>query len=106
MVNMYNRIKSMSEEEMKRFVYWAYTNGRMDGQSGCFDSPDGFFGGCFLTLPAEDLMPNDSVDDLFDMLETNLPSTYAEVEYDDFDNPEAAEGAKFDDMNYLRYMER
>lgn len=35
-----------------------------------------------------------------------LPSYYAEVEYDDFDNAEAIEGAKFDDMNYLRYMER
>ena len=35
-----------------------------------------------------------------------LPSWYAEIEYDDFDNPEAIEGAKFDDMNYLHYMER
>ncbi len=38
--------------------------------------------------------------------EGGLPSTYAEVEYDDFDNPEAIAGAKFDDMNYLRYTER
>lgn len=36
----------------------------------------------------------------------NLPSYYAEVEYDDFDNPEAIEGAKFDDRNYLHYTER
>lgn len=35
-----------------------------------------------------------------------LPRTYAEIEYDDFDNPEAIQGARFDDMNYLRYMER
>ncbi len=35
-----------------------------------------------------------------------LPDTYAEIEYDDFDNPEAIAGARFDDMNYLRYMER
>ena len=35
-----------------------------------------------------------------------LPSWYAEVEYDDFDNPEAIEGAKFDDINFRRYMER
>jgi hypothetical protein len=35
-----------------------------------------------------------------------LPRTYAEIEYDDFDNPEAIEGARFDDRNYLRYMER
>lgn len=38
--------------------------------------------------------------------EWGLPSTYAEVEYLDFDNAEAIDGARFDDMNYLRYMER
>ncbi len=36
----------------------------------------------------------------------NLPDTYAEIEYDDMDAPEAILGARFDDMNYLRYMER
>ena len=36
----------------------------------------------------------------------NLPETYAEIEYDDFDNPEAILGARFDDMNYTHYMER
>lgn len=36
----------------------------------------------------------------------NLPETYAEIEYDDFDDPEAILGARFDDMNYTRYMER
>lgn len=35
-----------------------------------------------------------------------IPSTYAEVEYDDFDDPEAIAGARFDDMNFLRYFER
>lgn len=35
-----------------------------------------------------------------------LPETYAEIEYDDFDDPEAIEGAKWDDMNYRYYMER
>ena len=35
-----------------------------------------------------------------------LPRTYAEIEYSDFDNPEAVLGARFDDMNYLRYTER
>ena len=35
-----------------------------------------------------------------------LPRTYAEIEYDDFDNPEAIAGARFDDMNFTRYMER
>ena len=36
----------------------------------------------------------------------NLPSTYAEIEYDDFDNPEAILGARWDDMNYTHYIER
>lgn len=35
-----------------------------------------------------------------------LPRTYAEVEYENFDNPEAVAGCHFDDMNYLRYRER
>ena len=35
-----------------------------------------------------------------------LPETYAEIEYDDFDNPEAISGTIWDDMNYLHYMER
>ncbi len=38
--------------------------------------------------------------------EYGLPSTYAEIEYPDFENAEAIDGARFDDMNYLRYMER
>lgn len=35
-----------------------------------------------------------------------LPRTYAEIEYDNLDTSEAAEGCRFDDMNYLRYRER
>lgn len=35
-----------------------------------------------------------------------IPATYAEIEYDDFDDLEAIMGARFDDMNYLRYFER
>ena len=35
-----------------------------------------------------------------------LPQSYAEIEYDDMDTPEAILGARFDDMNYIRYMER
>ena len=35
-----------------------------------------------------------------------LPRTYAEIEYDDLDTPEAMAGCHFDDMNYLRYRER
>lgn len=35
-----------------------------------------------------------------------FPKGYAEIEYSDFDNAEAIEGAKFDDRNFLRYFER
>lgn len=35
-----------------------------------------------------------------------LPSTYAEIEYDDMDSPEAILGSRWDDMNYRWYMER
>ena len=35
-----------------------------------------------------------------------LPSTYAEIEYDDMESPEAIIGSRWDDMNYLRYMNR
>ena len=36
----------------------------------------------------------------------NLPAAYAEIEYSDIDNPEAILGARFDDLNLMRYMER
>lgn len=39
-------------------------------------------------------------------MQEQIPSTYAEVEYTDFDDPEAIAGARFDDMNFLRYFER
>lgn len=45
-------------------------------------------------------------DDDDDQEHDNLPDTYAEIDYDDFDDPEAVDGARFDDWNYLRYTER
>jgi len=41
-----------------------------------------------------------------DQLDERLPRGYAEITYSDFDNAEAIDGARFDDLNYLRYMER
>lgn len=35
-----------------------------------------------------------------------LPTGYAEIEYADMDSCEAHMGMKFDDMNFMRYMER
>ena len=66
------------DREVERFTY---------GKAECFK-------------PRDVLMLQLAEDDGF------LPRTYAEIEYDDFDNPEAAAGCYFDDMNYLRYRER
>ncbi len=52
------------------------------------------------------IMNADEFCDEDDDCEYGLPSTYAEIEYSDFDNAEAVEGARFDDMNFLRYIER
>ena len=38
--------------------------------------------------------------------EERLPHGYAEIEYDDFESAEAIEGAKWDDLNFMHYMER
>ena len=54
-----------------------------------------------LWLNAEEFIDEDDDD--------RLPSTYAELEYTSEQlesDPIAIEGARFDDMNYLRYMER
>ena len=54
-----------------------------------------------LWLNAEELIDEDDDD--------RLPRTYAELEYTSEQlesDPIAIEGARFDDMNYLRYMER
>lgn len=52
------------------------------------------------------IMNADEFCDEEDDYEYGLPSTYAEIEYSDFESPEAVLGARFDDMNYLRYTER
>lgn len=70
------------DREVERFTY---------GKAECFE---GFKSKYVLMLQLAD------EDDGF------LPRTYAEVEYEDFDNPEAVAGCHFDDMNYLRYRER
>lgn len=41
-----------------------------------------------------------------DVQDSGLPAGYAEIEYDDFDDPEAIDGARWDDMNYRHYTER
>ena len=66
---MYSRIKNMTMEEMQHFVYWVYLCGNKDGEDGVCDSALGFFGGYMLTKERAELMPNDSIDDLWDRFE-------------------------------------
>lgn len=55
-----------------------------------------------------------NTDDLFDRAvslildeeDSRFPHGYAEIEYADMDTAEAREGAKFDDLNFLRHFER
>lgn len=58
METMYERIKSMTREEMQDFVYWVYKNGNLDGQDYlCDDYGNGsFFGGAMLDMDAEYIM--------------------------------------------------
>lgn len=35
-----------------------------------------------------------------------FPEGYAEIDYGDRDDPEAIEGSRFDDLNFMRYFER
>lgn len=55
---MYDRIKRMTPEEMRTFVYWVYLNGVRDGEELREDSLSGYFGGYVLNESAEELMPN------------------------------------------------
>ena len=78
----------MKRSEYLNMAFEAYSDGRISGE--VYDS---------MVMNADVFCDEDEH-------EGGLPSTYAEVEYQDFDNAEAIDGARFDDMNYLRYMER
>lgn len=69
METMYERIKRMTEDEMRNFVYWVYLNGNEDGKLHCCDSETGYFGGYMLTKLVHEVMPHDSIDDLWDNFE-------------------------------------
>ena len=66
METMYERIKRMTPEEMRQFVYWVYLCGNRDGQKNLEDSPGSYFGGYMLNMNAKQVMPNDNVNDLWD----------------------------------------
>ena len=67
MVTMYERIKNMSLEEMKDFIYWVYKCGNEDGFNGGSDTESGYFGGYMLGLPVTEVMKNNSTDDLWEL---------------------------------------
>jgi len=69
METMYERIKRMTPEEMRQFVYWVYLCGNKDGQMELEDSPGSYFGGAMLEKSVSEVMPNDSTDDLWEMFE-------------------------------------
>lgn len=79
----------MKRSEYLRRAFEAYNEGRISDEA--YDS----------MVENADVFCDEDEDDGY-----GLPSTYAEIEYSDFDNPEAIAGARFDDMNYLRYTER
>ena len=59
METMYERIKRMSKEEMRDFIYWVYMNGNEDGKENCCDTYGNhtYFGGYMLDKDADDVMP-------------------------------------------------
>ena len=56
----------------------------------------------------EDYADNEEISlaDLEGQEDERFPRGYAEIDYEDMETAEAAEGARFDDMNYLRHFER
>lgn len=68
------------------------------------------YGTDYLDDPSEPIFTIDickpEYDEHDDDGDERLPRGYCEIEYDDMESEEAVLGCRFDDMNYLRYMER
>ena len=58
-MTMYDRIKTMTYEEMQEFIYWVYLNGNEDGKQNLCDSPGkcSYFGGAMLDMDPRDVVP-------------------------------------------------
>lgn len=58
METMFERIKRMSKEEMRDFIYWVYMNGQADAKDNLCDSygDSSYFGGAWMNLDASDVM--------------------------------------------------
>ena len=70
-MNMYERIKTMTMEEMREFVYWVYLCGNRDGRDCLEDDfhESCFFGGSMLVKDMSSIMPKNAVSDLLDVFE-------------------------------------
>lgn len=66
METMYDRVKRMTPEEMRQFVYWVYLCGNRDGAKGIEERPGRYFDGHMLNMNAKQVMPDDNVNDLWD----------------------------------------
>lgn len=71
-MTLYERIKQMTFDEMKAFLYWVYLSGNKDGSEDLQDSPSGYFGGYFLTLDAKEVIKDDDFNSLFDNAQQQL----------------------------------
>lgn len=62
----------------------------------------------YLVAALESYADDEEVDlaALEERMDERFPQGYAEIEYPDMETAEAAEGARFDDWNYLRHFER
>ena len=63
-MTVYERIKTMTKDEMRDFCYWIYLMGNTDGEYLFCDSPRGYFGGYFLDLDVTEIMPNGDTGEL------------------------------------------
>ena len=62
---MHERIKRMTEGEMRSFIYLVYMCGNRDCKNGLYDTNKSYFGNELMSINAADLMPNDNVIDLW-----------------------------------------
>ena len=62
--SVYEKVKNMSLEEMKKFIYWVYVNGVNDGRANSYDDESGYFGGRVLEYDSNIVFPDGTVDSL------------------------------------------
>ena len=84
----------MNRQEYMKRLEEAYSAGRISAEA--YDAG----------IMNADVFCDDDDDEDDCLFLSQIPETYAEIEYEDMDSPEAILGARFDDLNYMRYLER